>query len=282
MTWPGLRSSILAAEQAARWVALRARPLADDLFRLDLPPLAPVGGEIDAATMDALAGLYLIAQLEQTGMIRSAEILAAERMSLDVRSIEAAEQLDAYTRAAQRWYDERARSDLYARVFGIGPGARDAALANTAFRPTLMELCAQLADWGGVASIDRPPALGRTRLVAQAARRLRSNLAPRQHGNTIVAARTIAEQVRASHDLLQSPGIIALASGRTMWDVVRALWGANAPDIDRLVTDGRSGQRVIAWAGSEAADAGEPSDDVLDAATLWLHAADRDHDEAAA
>jgi hypothetical protein len=66
-----------------------------------------------------------------------------------------------------------------------------------------------------------------------------------------------------------------------MWDVVRALWGGSAPNIEALVTSGQSGQRIVGWAGTSAADAGEPPPDVTDAAALWLTTVELGAEEAA-
>jgi hypothetical protein len=278
---PDLRTSIVAADHAARALALTVRSLADDPFRLDLPPLAPIGGDIDAPAMDVLGGLYLIAMLEQTGMIRSAELLAAERVSLDVRDLNAAQRLDDYAERMTRWHDERSRNLLYARVFGIGAAAAAAGNSNTSFEGMLLELCSAITSWDDANYFNRPPATRRTTQVVQAVRLLRANLAPRQHGNTLIAARTVADQVRASHDLLDSPGVVALIAGRGMWDVVRALWGSSVPNIAALVTSGQSGQHVIGWAGTPAAETGEPTTELTDAAALWLSSIERGAEEAA-
>lgn len=276
-----LAASILAAERAARWSAHASQTLADDPFRLDLPMLPTASTEqIDAATMELLGGLYLIALLEQTGMLRAAELLAEQRMSLDVRSLEAVELLENVAGQQRSWYREEERAQLYARVFGIGPAARSAAAPNTGFESTLLDLTSAIVEWGDAQWFRHPIAPHRNSTVTSAARALRTNLAPRQHGNTRSAAQRLAGQVTLSHQLLSHAGIIALTAGRSMWDVVRALWGGEPPDIDRLVTLGQAGQQVIGWAGSSEADRGEPSTTAIDAATLWLASAR--HDEAAA
>lgn len=266
-----LESSILALERAVRSSGRRTRALADDPFHLDLPPLPGVGGRIDAETMAVLGGLYLIGWLEQTGMLRAAELLVEQRFSLDLRSIEAADRLDEAADESRRWHRERERQQLFARVFGIGPASREVGGANDAFEAALMDLCGALVAWDDATRFDRPPSAARTGGVSSTVRALRSNLAPRQHGNTVSAARQLAAQVRTSHEVLNHDGVIALVAGRSMWDVVRAMW-EQPPDIQRLVSTGQSGQTLISWAGTPEAGRGEPTSAELDGAALWLRA----------
>ena len=72
--------------------------------------------------------------------------------------------------------------------------------------------------------------------------------------------------------MLSHPGIIELVVGRTLWDVVRAMWGDDAPDIDRFVTLGQSGQLLLGWVGTSGAESGEPTSTSIDAAVSWLMA----------
>lgn len=279
---PDLGASILAAERAARWVVPALAVAAGDPFRLDLPPLpGPATGAVDGPTMETLGGLYLIALLEQTGMLRTVELLSGHRLELDIPSVEAAEALDAVAVESTEWYPAAVRDQLYARVFGVGPGATSSTTANTGFPGLLLDLCSAVTAADGAAAVSSPTAPRHRALVARAVGQLVANLSVRQHGNTLVAARRIAVQVRSSFDLLSHPGIIAVARGRTMWDVVRSAWGNDAPDIDRLVTTGQSGQQLLGWAGSSGGAAGEPTPSAAEAAALWLSGAGFDLEDAA-
>lgn len=267
-----LETSILAFESAVRSSSRRTSTLGDDPFDLDLPPLQDAAGTIEPETMATLGGLYLIAWLEQTGMLRAGELIIERRLSLDLRSNEAAELLDEAASASRSWYHEGERQQLFGRVFGIGPAGSDQSTSNDLFESLLMDLCGALVSWEDVARFDRPPAANRATALWSTVRALRSNLAARQHGNTLSAARRLAAQVRTSHELLNHDGVIALVAGRTMWDVVRAMW-EQPPDIDRLVSTGQSGQHVIGWAGTSASEHSEPTRQALDSAWLWLQAA---------
>ncbi|WP_367325937.1 hypothetical protein [Streptomyces sp. HUAS ZL42] len=266
-----LGASILAAERAGRWLTPVARATAEDPFRLELPVIGTDGSaDIDARTMEMLGGLYLIAQLEQTGMLRVAELLIGSRFELDITSASAAELLDRLAVEAREWYPAEARDQLYARVFGLGRASSGNAPDNREFGQLLVGFCSAVTAWGAAAHLSGPTGSARRGAVTLATRHLRTNLAVRQHGNTVAAARRIAAQVRASHELLGHPGVLALVAGSDLWDVVRAMWQGEAPDIDRHVLMGQSGQQLIGWAGSPQADTGEPTASVLEAAELWL------------
>jgi hypothetical protein len=213
----------------------------------------------------------LIAMLEQTGMLHAVELLVEQRVSLDLRSTDAAERLDEAAIDAATWFTRDDRNLLFARVFGIGDAARSSQLSNPTFETRLADLCDAVDAWNDTSGFDRPPTSRRSAAITFAVRELRSNLAPRQHGNTLSAARRLAAQVRVAHEVLSHEGIIALVMGRSMWDVVRSMW-SEPPAIDRLVGAGQSGQQLITWAGTPEAGQGEPSAAVLDAAATWLDA----------
>ena len=273
METPDLAASLQAFAQAVRLATPPAMTLADDPFEIEIPPIrAPVSGDVDPPTLAVLAGLYLIAQLEQTGMLRVGELLIDNRVTLDLRSIEAAQLLDELATERRDWYGQEVRDQLYARVFGVGAGASDAN-ANRAFPELLLDLCSAIESWADASRFGMPTAPRRDASVRVAAGRVRNNLAFRQHGNTVTAARRIAAQVRGTYELLGHPGVLALVAGRSMWDVVRAVWSDGQPDIDRHVTLGQTGQHLIAWIGSASAASGEPGAETIDAAALWLMAA---------
>lgn len=264
-----LDAAVLAFERATRWFTVAA-VLEDDPFRLELPPTS-WGGRISAATMELLGGLYLVAEVEQTGLLRVAELLVEDRMALDLRSIEAAERLEAAAAEAHEWFRAEDRDLLFARVFGVGRAATTD-IANQRFPALLLDLVSAIDTWGAAQHVWPPPAPGRTATIRQRAEALRANLADRQHGNTIPAARRIARQVRTAVEILGHPGVLALVGGRSMWDVVRAMVTTDSLDVDGHVTRGQSGQVLIGWAGSPAGEVGEPPVSIVDAAARWLAA----------
>jgi hypothetical protein len=267
-----LLAAVLAADRAV-WLAAPAGSTGPgDPFGLVLPPLVESGsGEIDAATLEALSGLYLMAELEQTGLLVAAELLVANRASLDLTSVEAAQLLDDLATSTADWLPASGRDQLYARVFGLGAAAEATGLVNTTFPQLLSDLCSAITAYDQAELWTRPAPSHLQSQLSRAVDRLKGNLSLRQHGSTLVVGRRITDQVRRSVELLSHPGIIALVRGRTMWDVVRATWDPREqPDFEDLMGRGQSGQQVIAWTGSADALAGDPDQAVRAAAAAWL------------
>jgi hypothetical protein len=63
-------------------------------------------------------------------------------------------------------------------------------------------------------------------------------------GRTTLA---FGDQLRQSVALLARPGVCALADARGFWDLVRRLQGDHAPDLRRLLDQGRHGQTMLQW-----------------------------------
>lgn len=268
-----LLAAILAADQAVWLAAPAGTTEPGDPFGLVLPPLVEPGTtEITAATLEALSGLYLTAELEQTGLLVAGELLVTNRASLDLTSTEAAQLLEDMATSAEEWLPASGRDQLYARVFGLGAGvAQPTNLVNGEFPQVLSDLCSALTAYDHAELWTRPaPSHLRSQLI-RSVDRLRGNLSLRQHGSTLVVGRRITDQVRRSVELLSHPGIIALVRGNSMWDVVRATWDPREqPDFEDLLGRGQSGQQVIAWTGSEQALAGDPDQVIRAAAAAWL------------
>src|SRR5437016_1003284 len=81
----------------------------EDPLRLDLPPmLTAVGQAPDAEILRVMAVLYFQAELEQAGVIAVAELLAASRNTLEVRSTRVSRKLDEFAeRGRHQWYDRQ-------------------------------------------------------------------------------------------------------------------------------------------------------------------------------
>jgi hypothetical protein len=221
----------------------------DDPLRLNLPALFNGGVLPTPQAVRVLAALYLQAELEEAGVIPLAETLAAQRSRLDQLGLRAAQKLENFALHARDWYDRPSRQLLFARLFGMGPAANrsDERAANHDFQQRLAMMCyaliryAQAYEWGALPGAQREASLRMTCLA------LLSNLGPRQFGNTLIAGRQIQAQLQLAIDLLDDEQIEALFQSRNLWDTLRKAFGPVAPDIQRLVTRGQSGERLLAW-----------------------------------
>lgn len=263
------------------WLAGQTAPAgrALDQFDLDLPPATGPGEGLSAATLQALATLYLQSQLEQVGIIPAAEALADARGSLSLPTEQLAEQLERFAQQARNWYERRSRDQLFARVFGTGAGATPeaGAVVNREFEQRFAVLCAAIYRY----AIDRVP--GRAAqpaddaAVRQAAGDVLANLGLRQYGNTTFATRRIQEELQAAVALLKDPAVQSMFNASGFWPTLERILAPNVPDIARLVERGQAGQHLLSWLAGVmpglGAAAGLPlSPQVVQWATVWLEA----------
>src|SRR5262249_10988885 len=152
------------------------------------------------------ASLYLAAELEQAGVVPIAELLSDQRDTLNLTSYEAAAKLDDFASRELHWYDRAGRVQLYARLFGLGPGATNdtGTLTNREFVPAFASLCRALTAYARMplgAGIEA----GLTAAVQESAQALLANIASRSLGNTLLAARRIEDQVRYAVEIVRDP-----------------------------------------------------------------------------
>jgi hypothetical protein len=281
MTRNGVPTLLRGLALAAESVGPRADgvPGGDDPLRLDLPALSPGTSELpSAATMRVFASLYLAAELEQAGVVPIAELLVEQRDTLNLTSYEAARKLDDFATRQHQWYDRAGRTQVYARLFGVGPSATNegGALVNREFASLFAGLCKALtrfADAGTRSSV------GGEASVRVAAQMLLANLAPRGLGNTLLAARRLQDQVRHAVDILRDPAIDALVGARTLQQAIVNILGKDAPDVQRLIDSGLNGQTVLEWLATKLPQLADEAsrlmtfdDRVAVAAVLWLRA----------
>jgi hypothetical protein len=248
-----LGESMRLASDCLRPALAQSLAAAEDPLRLNLPPMLTAAGQApDAATLRVMAALYFQSELEQAGIITVAEMLAASRRTLEVRSARVSRKLDEFAdRGRTHWYDRQSRSITFARLFGVGMAAdlQDAAV-NRDFQQRLATLCLSLVNYQRDYFWGQTPGPTREAALRETARILLFNLGPRQYGNLPNAARLIQEQLRAAIDLLNDPDLAALFRARGMWEVLRQVLGRNAPDLGRLVTRGQTGLRLLDWLAS--------------------------------
>lgn len=226
---------------------------AEDPLAIGLPPLGPNGAEfqVSPGTLRVMAGLYLQAELEQTGLIAVAEMLSDERTNLVIRSPEAAARLEAFYRHRQGWYDRQTRERLFARLYGIGPAvnAESGNAINRDFRRCLGVLCL------AVNHVEEDYRFGQSLTSTEerlrwSAIELLNNLGPRQYGNALLAAQQIQEELREAIALLSEPGILGLFGAQGLWDLLQRILGPQAPEFHRLVELGQNGLRLLNWLAS--------------------------------
>lgn len=242
-----LADDILGCGHAAAFASV------DDPLRLDLPSLVTAVGQVpQAETLKVMGIAYFQAEMEQAGVIAVAELLAASRLTLDVRSPRLSRKLEDFAeRGRQQWYDRPHRNVTFTRLFGIGTAANlHEGVVNRDFQQRFAMLCFALTTYQRDYMWGRNPGATREAALHETARALLFNLGPRQYGNLQSAARSVQEQLRIAVDLLNDPDLTALFQVRSMWDVLRQVLGDMAPDFGRLVTRGQTGMRILQWLAS--------------------------------
>jgi hypothetical protein len=244
----------------ARATALAAR---HDPLRIDLPPFgAGEGGAPSVAGLRGMSALYLQAELEQAGIVSVAELLAREWDTLSVTSDEAAELLEEFSRRSRDWYDRDGRDRIFARLFGLGrlAGEGSGATSNRGFENRLASVCLALVRHGDGWRFGERPSAAREAGLRHAGRALLADLAPRESGNTLHAGRRIQQQLQLAIELLRHPAVGALFGARGLWDTLRRVMGADAPDFARILDRGQSGQRILLWLADVLPHVVDPAD----------------------
>jgi len=243
----------LAASVALAQAALRPYQGAvgqPDPLRLQIPPVGFGGGATlpDAGALRILAALYLHAELEQVGIISVAEALTAARDALPVRSDVTMGKLEAFARKLPEWYDRAHRNALFARLFGVGPGASNdqGALINRDFPRALAAFCLAVLAVAGANGWPRNSTVDEARL-AQTAVDLLGNLGSRQFGNALLAARSVHEQLARALEILNDSALQTAFQAHGLWDLLHTIIGDQSPDFARLLHRGQDGERILEW-----------------------------------
>ena len=90
-------------DEAGRQALALASPSDADPLRLDLPPDGGGDDHLDPSVAALLGSLYLLSELELLDVVTSAELLATERWTLDVRDRATVGALDTFARSMARW-----------------------------------------------------------------------------------------------------------------------------------------------------------------------------------
>jgi hypothetical protein len=219
-----------------------------DPLQIDLPPVLK-GSLPSPQAVGVMGNLYLMAELEQAGLVPAVEALVDARLSLPLHGVHGAAKLEDFHIRSRNWYDRDHRNLLYARLFGIGPSATNEAGAtvNRTFEQSLALLCVAIQRYARDYEFGQSPAPEREVAVRQAAADLTSNLANRVTDSMLYASQHLQEQLQHGLDILGDPDIGAMFGTRGVWSTLRAVLGDQTPDLARLVSRGQYGQRLIQW-----------------------------------
>jgi hypothetical protein len=213
-----------------------ARALAD-LGDIELPDSAPT--EEDARNLEVLAPLYLASELEQSGLLRTAELVAGLFASGAITQPlgPTAQLIAAFWQGRRERLTAEERETLFAQVFEPAD-----------FYPQMQALCDALADM-----LDHPPRPGdiRARIVLeQAADSLGAWLSPRVVGMAQFAANDIVIALSQATRFLRDRMLQGAFGVHDLWGLVGAVGSVQGQGVQRSrdrVELGRHGAEVLQW-----------------------------------
>ena len=229
-----LAQALATAERVAQQRAARAAALAE-LGDIELPDSAPTAE--DAAHLEVISPLYLACELEQAGLLRTAELVAGLFASGAItQPLGATAQLIVeFWRGRRERLAAAERDQLFAQVF-----------EPQAFYPMMQALCDALAD-----QLDSPPRVSdiHARVVLQeAADALAGWLSPRAVGMAAYAAQDIVQALSQATRFLRDRLLQTAFGVHDLWGLVTVVASQQGGgDIRGRVELGRAGATVLGW-----------------------------------
>ncbi len=255
-----------------------------ELGDLDFPP--ETGSPVDQASLQAIAPLYLAAELEAAGLLPAVELLAGLFASGAVSPAigPAAEKLAGFWRGRQERFTADERNAFFARLFDGGTGASLAGEGgrNRAFTPLMIDLTESIYQWEGHPLWPAATGVRDDTRVRMAARQLAANLLPRSGGMTPFAARDILTAVQEALDVVKERGVQALFGAPSVWETVRRIiqrYRGELPEVSSHLARARAGQTILAWLAENLPHVTQyatpilaPGHEVIPAAAAWMQA----------
>lgn len=256
-------TALSALHRHERAFALAQAELGD----IDLPPGAP--NALNRAQLQAAAPLYFAAELENSGLLATAELVAGLFASGAITQPlgPAAQLLNAFWRARHDRLQAAERQAIFARV-----------VEAPHFERLMGALCEAIVAQADGSDLREGVVLETT------AMNLGEFLAQRVDAMATLAARDIVENINTALAFLRDRMIQAAFGASSLWTLVSltlAAQGQSQGDaaIRNHVERGRAGQSVLLWLAAHYTDQAprlnpaEPADvELIGAAQRWLSA----------
>lgn len=195
-------------------------------------------------TLQAVATLYLHAELELAAVLPCVEALAAERVNLPI-SPALDGLLERYLEQARRGLSRPERQALFARLFGLGGATSLRDAANHGFMGNLTALCAALVQIDDDVRQAKGPRVATEERVRSALERLLIGLVAFAYGGLGAWASSLNVLLGAALEVLRHPDLEGLVGGHGLTGVVRALTGGAAVDLTVALARAQPGHRLL-------------------------------------
>lgn len=252
-----------------------AQALADlgglgNLGNIDLPDTAPTLE--DAEHLKAIAPLYLASELEQAGVLRTAELVAGLFAGGTITQPLGATAglIHAFWQGRRQRLSQEERQALFQQLFDPAD-----------FYPLMERLCDSLTD-----QLDHParPSDVHARVAMQeAADALAGWLAPHANGMALFAAQDIVQSLSQGIQFLKDKVLQSAFGVHDLWGLAAVVGNAGAPGAGNRAADqarrraelGRHGTTVLTWLAGAVASryqfdpASDAGQSLLGAAQAW-------------
>jgi hypothetical protein len=247
---------------------------------VELPPA--ITPATDQAHLQAIASLYLAAELEGADLLPAVEALAGLVMTagLPLDLGEAADLVASFWSSRHERFSREERHALFLRLFG-DPASPDG-VGNPEFEPLFIDLCEALyrvAESQGGLVLGGPAEQVRVRMAAS---QVLDNLLSVSGGATAYVAGEVVHAVQAAVNIVKHRAVQRAFLARSPWDVVRRVssqYLQEDPNVAAHVNRGKTGMQILSWVGDAlpaiGAGAGNvlsPDAPVIAAAAEWLQA----------
>jgi hypothetical protein len=231
-----LAQAVETVRQARAHRHARAEGLAE-LGDIELPDSAPTAQ--DAQHLEVIAPLYLAHELEQAGLLRTAELIAGLFASGSITQPlgPTAQLIAQFWKSRRERLSAAEREQLFAQIF-----------EPQSFYPLMQALCDALAD-----QLDSPPRASdvHARVALQeAADALGGWLAPHALGMASFAAQDIVQALTQATHFLRDRLLQTAFGVADFWGLLATVGstaGTGAAQIRQHVELGREGAIVLAW-----------------------------------
>jgi hypothetical protein len=194
----------------------------------------------DQAHLRALAGLYLMSQLEQASLLPAVELLAGMSISggISVDLGPAAFKLMDFWRHRQERFSPEERQHLYDRLFG------------SEFENLMISLCEALykLDEGVIPQgVSNPLEQAKVRAMGE---QLAEHLLNHTTGVSAFAATDILATTRKATEILKDPHVEHAFGARDVWMTVTAIlhrYGGAEVEPVAFVSRGKAGLTILSW-----------------------------------
>jgi hypothetical protein len=265
----------------ARALVGRAATVALSLAEIGIDLPEPASAATDPALLQAIAGLYLVSEIDRAGLIEAAEQLAG--LSASGRDYgEAGADIAAFWKQRRDRLSGEERRAVFAALFGPPEDEAASGPANSQFFDAMLELAEALYKLDELSRGDPTGGIAQQARLRRAARTLVEGLVSAAGALTLFIAEDLLATTRAALAIFRHADVLAALGARQPWDAVATVRRLNrkpqrpaALHLER----GRAGMALLAWVAQAAPhldDSGPPlvglDNPVIAAAISWLEA----------